>query len=111
MKKILLGMFICAILVSVNVTAKEYLGFDLGHDSLDKVLTDFKKKDISYSIDYEKDINNEYIKELPIITIQKYPLWAKYGKVVYGQFYFSDGNLVTLYVAWHDKGDNMLDVT
>lgn len=111
MKKILSGIVSSILIASFNVQAKEYLGFDLGNDSFEKVTRQIESQKIPFTIYYEKDANQNDIKELPIVKIKRYPAWEKYGKVDASEFCFAEGKLSTLYVAWEDKGDSFADVT
>lgn len=111
MKKILAGTFGCMLLISVNVSAKEYLGFDLGNDPFEKVTQELERQKIAYKIEYEKDENNQEIKALPFLKFKTFPRWEKHGKVEEGELYFIEGKLATINASWVDIGDSVVDQT
>lgn len=96
------------LLMSFSGQAKEYLGFNLGQDSFEKIQEELTKKKIKYTIEYYKSKNQQDITDLPVIKIESYPLWEKYGKIKKGELSFCKGTLSSISVGWVDNAGTIV---
>ncbi len=100
-------MVMVTAICTTTVQAKEYLGFDVGKDSFEKVVNTLASQNVSYQIDYEEDKNGNKMNDFPLIKIKSYAPWEQYGTVKAGEFGFTQGKLAVVHAAWEDKGINI----
>jgi hypothetical protein len=107
--KLKLSILAFITLNSIAGQAKEYLGYDLGNETLEGISKKLESQEIKYQLKYEKDKQKNDIKALPIIEINNHPLFMKYGKLQKGEFYFVGDKLSGIHINWYDIGDSLVD--
>lgn len=94
-----------SILLFVSATAfgAEYLGLNLGSQTLEQVNEQLKKVGANYEDDYGYKGYGNY---LPVFKIKNYDKFAKYGSLREGWLHFSpDKKLYLIQATWSDTGE------
>lgn len=93
----------CLMLVSVSANAKLYLTFELGKASKNDVMAQLDSAQARYSVDYGYQ---GYASDLPVIKVNQFEGFAKYGAVNSAWLYFSPDNvLYKISVEYADRGE------
>lgn len=102
MKK-MIPLFILMLTCPVVLHAGEYFGFNPGQQSRAEVVTLLQEQNASFDTNYGY---RGYSKDLPVIKVEHYPTFSKFGSVKEAWLSFTpDKVLYDIDVTWADGGE------